>query len=67
MSAYAPDSATLVVGNGLERVDVLDVNASFFPMLGVRPPELGGGRLRSERAQVEINAVSRRRKPHIRR
>jgi putative ABC transport system permease protein len=37
MSAYSPGSATLVAGNDAERVDVLRVNASFFPMLGVRP------------------------------
>src|SRR5581483_9971251 len=37
MSAYAPASATLLAGNDPERVDVLDVNATFFPMLGVRP------------------------------
>ena len=37
MSAYAPGSATLIVSNSPERVDVLRVNASFFPMLGVHP------------------------------
>jgi putative ABC transport system permease protein len=37
MSAYSPGSATLLVGNNSERVDVMRVNASFFPMLGVRP------------------------------
>jgi putative ABC transport system permease protein len=37
MSAYAPSSATLLAGNDPERVDVLHVNASFFPMLGVGP------------------------------
>jgi putative ABC transport system permease protein len=37
MSAYSPGSATLIVNNDPERVDVLRVNASFFPMLGVRP------------------------------
>lgn len=37
MSAYAPASATLLVGNEPERLDVLRVNASFFPMLGVAP------------------------------
>src|SRR5215469_4414799 len=35
MSAYSPGSATLVDGNDAEREDVLRVNASFFPMLGV--------------------------------
>jgi putative ABC transport system permease protein len=37
MSAYAPASATLLAGNEPERVEVLRVNASFFPMLGVHP------------------------------
>jgi putative ABC transport system permease protein len=37
MSAYSPGSATLIVNNDPERVDVLQVNASFFPMLGVHP------------------------------
>ncbi len=37
MSAYAPASATLLVGNEPERVDVMRVNADFFPMLGVTP------------------------------
>jgi putative ABC transport system permease protein len=37
LSAYAPASATLLVGNEPEQVDVLRVNASFFPMLGIRP------------------------------
>ena len=36
-TAYSPGSATLIVNNDPERVDVLRVNASFFPMLGVRP------------------------------
>jgi len=36
MSAYSPGSATLLAGNNPERVDVMRVNASFFPMLGVR-------------------------------
>jgi len=35
MSAYSPGSATLLAGDDPERVDVLRVNASFFPMLGV--------------------------------
>src|SRR5215467_7391410 len=37
MSAYMPASATLLVNNDPERVDVLRVNASFLPMLGIRP------------------------------
>jgi len=37
MSAYEPASATLLVGNDPERVDVLRVNATFFPMLGIHP------------------------------
>jgi putative ABC transport system permease protein len=37
MSAYAPASTTLLVGNEPERVDILRVNATFFPMLGVDP------------------------------
>jgi len=37
MSAYAPASATLLVGNDAERVDILRVNATFFPMLGIDP------------------------------
>ncbi|HLJ49998.1 MAG TPA: ABC transporter permease [Bryobacteraceae bacterium] len=37
MSAYAPGSATLLTDNKPERVDIFRVNASFFPMLGVRP------------------------------
>ncbi len=37
MSAYSPGSATLLAGNDAERVDLLRVNASFFPMLGVHP------------------------------
>src|ERR1700758_615906 len=37
MSAYAPTSATLLIGNAPQRVDVLQVNATFFPMLGVHP------------------------------
>jgi len=37
MSAYAPASATLLVGNDPERVHVLRVNATFFPMLGIHP------------------------------
>ena len=37
MSAYSPGSATVIIGNNPERVDVLRVNASFFPMLGVHP------------------------------
>jgi len=37
ISAYSPRSSTLLVGNDPERVDVLQVNASFFSMLGVRP------------------------------
>jgi putative ABC transport system permease protein len=36
MSAYMPASATLLVNNDPERVDVLHVNASFLPMLGIR-------------------------------
>jgi predicted permease len=35
MSAYAPASATLLAANDPERVDVLRVNAAFFPMLGI--------------------------------
>jgi hypothetical protein len=37
MSAYAPASATLLAANDPERVDVLRVNAAFFPMLGISP------------------------------
>lgn len=37
MSAYAPVSATLLLGNAPERVDVLKVNATYFPMLGIQP------------------------------
>lgn len=41
MSAYSPGSATLGVSNDrdndAERVDLMRVNASFFPMLGVYP------------------------------
>jgi len=37
MSAYSPGSATLLVGNEPERVDIMRINASFFPMLGVSP------------------------------
>ena len=37
MSAYAPASATLLAGNDPERVDVLQVNATFFPILGIHP------------------------------
>ena len=37
MSAYSPGSATLITGNDAERVDVLRVNAAFFPMLRVDP------------------------------
>src|SRR3954451_7618757 len=37
MSAYAPASTTLLVGNDPERVDILRVNATFFPMLGIDP------------------------------
>jgi putative ABC transport system permease protein len=37
MSAYSPASASLVMDTDPERVDVLRVNASFFPMLGVHP------------------------------
>jgi putative ABC transport system permease protein len=37
MSAYAPASATLLAGDDPERVDVLRVNAAFFPMLGIYP------------------------------
>ena len=37
MSAYAPASTTLLVGNEPERVDILRVNATFFPMLGIYP------------------------------
>ncbi|MEX2264957.1 MAG: ABC transporter permease [Bryobacteraceae bacterium] len=37
MSAYAPASATLLVGNEPERLDVLRVNAAFFTMLGISP------------------------------
>jgi putative ABC transport system permease protein len=37
MSAYTPASATLLVHNDPERVDVVRVNASFFPMLGIHP------------------------------
>jgi hypothetical protein len=36
MSAYLPSSATLMVGNEPERVDVLHMNASFFQLLGIR-------------------------------
>ena len=39
MSAYAPASATLLVGNEPERLDVLRVNAAFFTMLGIYPVE----------------------------
>jgi putative ABC transport system permease protein len=39
MAAYAPNSATLLVGHEPERVDVLQVNAAFFPMLGIHPLE----------------------------
>jgi putative ABC transport system permease protein len=37
MSAYAPASTTLLVGNDPDRVDILRVNATFFPMLGIDP------------------------------
>jgi putative ABC transport system permease protein len=37
MSAYAPASATLLVGNEPERIHVLRVNATYFPMLGIYP------------------------------
>jgi hypothetical protein len=37
MSAYSPASASLIVGNDPERVDVMRVNAVFFHMLGVSP------------------------------
>src|SRR5215471_11163682 len=37
MSAYAPASATLLTVSDPERVDVLRVNASYFPMLGIHP------------------------------
>jgi putative ABC transport system permease protein len=37
ISAYSPGSATLLVNNEPERVDLLRVNAGFFPMLGVHP------------------------------
>jgi putative ABC transport system permease protein len=36
-SAYSPTSASLLIGNDPERVDVMRVNASFFQMLGVAP------------------------------
>lgn len=32
MSAYSPSAANLLIGNEPERVNVLRVNASFFPM-----------------------------------
>ena len=47
MSAYSPGSATLITGNDAERMDLLRVNASFFPMLGVHPfcrPQFSAGR-----------------------
>ena len=37
MSAYSPGSTTLLAAGDPERVDLFRVNASFFPMLGVRP------------------------------
>lgn len=37
MSAYAPASTTLLVGDDPERIDILRVNATFFPMLGIHP------------------------------
>jgi len=37
MSAYKPASATLHAGNHPERLDVLNVNAAFFSMLGIHP------------------------------
>jgi putative ABC transport system permease protein len=37
MSAYSPSAANLLIDNEPERVDVLHVNASYFPMLGVYP------------------------------
>ena len=37
MSAYEVTSSILQVGNSPEQVDVLRVNASYFPMLGIRP------------------------------
>jgi putative ABC transport system permease protein len=37
MAAYAPSSATLLLNQDPERVDVFHVNASFFPMLGIYP------------------------------
>src|SRR3989442_1647125 len=37
MSAYSPAAASLTIGDDPERVDLLRVNASFFPMLGVSP------------------------------
>ena len=37
MSAYQPGSASLLAGSEPERVDVLRVNSTYFPMLGVSP------------------------------
>lgn len=37
MSAYFPSAANLLIGNEPEHVNILRVNASFFPMLGVNP------------------------------
>ncbi len=37
MSADSLSAANLVIGNEPERVDIMQVNASFFPMLGVNP------------------------------
>jgi hypothetical protein len=36
MSAYAPGSAVLLAGDEPEQVDVLQVSAGYFPMLGIR-------------------------------
>ena len=49
MSAYSPTSATLLAGDNPERVDVLRVNASYFPMLGIHP--LAGSDFRTEEDQ----------------
>jgi putative ABC transport system permease protein len=56
MSAYFPGSATLVDGNDAEREDVLRVNASFFPMLGVHP--LAGRNFLAEEDQPGSPAVA---------
>ena len=37
MSAYSPGSATLLANGDAEQVDLLRVNANFFPMLGISP------------------------------